>query len=142
MAIQRPRLPVGPGPIRAIPLLTPREMQLAVLVETGMPNKEIAARLDLAVGTIKVYMCRLFLKAKVRTRGELAVWWREHGGEDRMHAPGLVDCATCPLRILAEAKALNEQLLAEAKAANLQKHQSDVDRVEANDHAQTSKDGP
>jgi DNA-binding NarL/FixJ family response regulator len=53
--------------------LTPRENQLLALVAEGHANKEIAARLFLSEGTIKVYMNRLFVKLGVSNRTQLAI---------------------------------------------------------------------
>lgn len=54
--------------------LTPRERQLVVLVAQGLKNKEIAYRLGVSEGTVKVYLCRLFAKTGVNDRLELALF--------------------------------------------------------------------
>ncbi len=53
--------------------LTRREGELLSLVATGLSNKEIAYSLGIAVGTVKVYLCRLFTKLGVSDRYELAL---------------------------------------------------------------------
>ncbi|MCU1237784.1 MAG: DNA-binding response regulator [Candidatus Solibacter sp.] len=54
--------------------LTPREQQLVDLVSQGKLNKEIAHELNLAEGTVRDYLSRLFRKVEVKNRTELAVW--------------------------------------------------------------------
>jgi DNA-binding NarL/FixJ family response regulator len=54
-------------------ILTPREGQLMTLLSQGMKNKEIALRLMVSEGTVKVYLSRLFQKAGVKDRFELAL---------------------------------------------------------------------
>ncbi len=53
--------------------LTPREGQLMTLLSQGLKNKEIALRLMVTEGTVKVYLSRLFQKAGVKDRFELAL---------------------------------------------------------------------
>lgn len=59
---------------RRSPELSAREKQVAALVALSLPNKEIAARLHLSEGTIKVYLFHIFRKLKVENRTDLAVW--------------------------------------------------------------------
>jgi DNA-binding CsgD family transcriptional regulator len=54
--------------------LTPRERQLVVLIAQGLKNKEIAHRLGVSEGTVKVYLGRLFSKTGVSDRRELALF--------------------------------------------------------------------
>jgi DNA-binding NarL/FixJ family response regulator len=56
-------------------ILTFRQRQLAELVSQGLSNKEIAARLHLDAGTIKVYLFHMFRKLKVGNRVQLALYW-------------------------------------------------------------------
>jgi DNA-binding NarL/FixJ family response regulator len=55
-------------------VLTNREGQLVSLLSQGMKNKEIAAALMVSEGTVKVYLSRLFEKAGVKDRFELALF--------------------------------------------------------------------
>jgi DNA-binding NarL/FixJ family response regulator len=55
-------------------LLSPRERQLATLLAQGLKNKEIAYALGITEGTVKVYLSRLFQKAGVADRFELALF--------------------------------------------------------------------
>lgn len=62
--------------------LTPRERQIVALLSQGLPNKEVAWRLGLTPGTVKVYISRLFDKVGVGDRFELALMaLRNTGGE-------------------------------------------------------------
>src|SRR5579864_8550728 len=51
-----------------------REKQVVELLSQGLKNKEIAAAMQLAEGTVKVYLSRLFKKTKVRDRFELMLY--------------------------------------------------------------------
>lgn len=51
--------------------LSPRQMELAELVADGHTNEEIAAILHLGVDTVKKYVSRVFVAARVRNRAEL-----------------------------------------------------------------------
>lgn len=55
-------------------VLTPREGQLVSLISRGLKNKEIATALEIAEGTVKVYLGRLFQKLGVKDRFELALF--------------------------------------------------------------------
>jgi two-component system, NarL family, nitrate/nitrite response regulator NarL len=51
-----------------------REKQVVELLAQGLKNKEIASAMNLAEGTVKVYLSRLFKKTKVRDRFELMLF--------------------------------------------------------------------
>jgi RNA polymerase sigma factor (sigma-70 family) len=53
-------------------LLTERERQIMRLVSEGLSNKEIARRLNIADGTIKVHLHKMFQKLEISNRTELA----------------------------------------------------------------------
>lgn len=53
--------------------LTPRELDVLRLLACGRTNKEIAAGLVIAVGTVKVHVERIFGKLGTSTRSEAAV---------------------------------------------------------------------
>lgn len=53
--------------------LTPRERQLVRLLSQGLSNKEIGTVLDLKESTVKVYLSKLYRKAGVSDRLELAL---------------------------------------------------------------------
>jgi DNA-binding NarL/FixJ family response regulator len=54
--------------------LTRREGQLISLLSQGLNNKEIASKLAISEGTVKVYFSRLFQKVGVKDRFELALF--------------------------------------------------------------------
>ena len=60
--------------IRNAPL-TFRENQLVALVAKGFPNKRVAFELGLTEGTVKEYLNRIYIKAQVGNRTQLAVWF-------------------------------------------------------------------
>jgi DNA-binding NarL/FixJ family response regulator len=63
----------GGGKIeKMLELLTPRERQIARLVSEGMSNKEIARRLDVSQGTVKVHLHNIFPKLEITNRTVLA----------------------------------------------------------------------
>lgn len=70
--------PLAFDPPRHVPaatrsLLTPRQRQVIHLVAEGLSNKEIAARLDIAVHTVKTHVHTVLTTLQVRSRLELAV---------------------------------------------------------------------
>jgi len=52
--------------------LTPREIELVRLVSDGLKNKEIARKLAIQEGTVKVYLNTIYKKLEVNGRMELA----------------------------------------------------------------------
>jgi DNA-binding CsgD family transcriptional regulator len=48
--------------------LTTRQREVALLLGSGMSNKEIARRLGLSVGTVKQHVHTILLKTGARTR--------------------------------------------------------------------------
>jgi DNA-binding CsgD family transcriptional regulator len=52
--------------------LTPTERQIAELVATGRPNRDVAAELFVTVRTVEANLTRIYAKLGVRSRGELA----------------------------------------------------------------------
>jgi len=59
--------------------LTNRELDIARLAATGLPNKKIATRLGISEGTVKTHLYNTFQKLDVRNRTQLAALVREHG---------------------------------------------------------------
>lgn len=53
--------------------LAPRERAIVQLIETGMRNREIAGKLGMTEGTVKVYLHRIYDKVGVGNRTELAL---------------------------------------------------------------------
>jgi two-component system nitrate/nitrite response regulator NarL len=62
--------------------LTPRERQLSCLLAQGLKNKEIAYRLGITEGTVKVYLSRLYEKTGAGDRFELALFVLRNLGSD------------------------------------------------------------
>ncbi|MCK1655247.1 response regulator transcription factor [Bradyrhizobium sp. 149] len=60
------------NPESALAVLTERERQIMYLVSRGLSNKEIGRRLNIADGTTKVHMHRIFQKLEINNRTELA----------------------------------------------------------------------
>lgn len=57
--------------------LTTQESSIADLVSQGMSNKEVAATLYLSPKTVQYHLSRIYAKLTIRSRAELAAWWRE-----------------------------------------------------------------
>ena len=59
--------------------LTPRQREVAALVADGLPDKEIAARLNMKCNTVRVHVVALAFRMKIppwkQTRVEIARWW-------------------------------------------------------------------
>lgn len=60
----------GPTPSTSDTPLTSREHEVLALAAQGMPNKEIAAALDLSIRTIETHLSRVFHKLEVGSRTE------------------------------------------------------------------------
>ena len=71
--MRRQMAPSGFRPDQAMDL-TPRERDIMRLVAQGMDNREIAAELFLAEGTVRNNISRLLEKLKLKDRTELAVF--------------------------------------------------------------------
>jgi len=54
--------------------LSPRELDVVKLVARGLTNAEIAARLYIAVGTVKTHLASIQTKLDARNRVEIAAW--------------------------------------------------------------------
>jgi DNA-binding NarL/FixJ family response regulator len=50
---------------------SPREAQIATLVSKGLSNREIAESLQLSVGTIKLHVHHILLKAGAQNRRQI-----------------------------------------------------------------------
>jgi len=74
--------------------LSRRESQIVALLTEGQKNKEIAARLSISEGTVKVYLSKLFAKVGAKDRYELALFGLRnsqdaHSTSTAAPAPGL-----------------------------------------------------
>jgi DNA-binding NarL/FixJ family response regulator len=61
--------PIG-EPLRA---LTKRRRQVAKLACRGLPNREIAEKLGVSVGTVKVHLHAVYEKLNIHSRTKLAI---------------------------------------------------------------------
>lgn len=52
-------------------LLTPTEARVAVLVTTGLSNKEVAAELVVGIQTVKFHLSNIYRKLGIRSRSQL-----------------------------------------------------------------------
>ncbi len=65
--------------VRKVSALTSREQDVLGYVASGISNQEIAKRLGISEGTVKVHVKHTLKKLNFRSRVELAVWAAEHG---------------------------------------------------------------
>ncbi|WP_432641605.1 response regulator transcription factor [Arthrobacter polaris] len=61
--------------------LTERELEVAMLVVDGAPNRQVAAQLHVSVRTVEVHLGRVFAKLSVRSRVALSVLAHRMGSE-------------------------------------------------------------
>ncbi|HEX5757694.1 MAG TPA: response regulator transcription factor [Thermoanaerobaculia bacterium] len=60
-------------------VLTPREIEIVRMVGSGARNREIAARLFITEGTVKIHFHNIYEKLAINSRVELALWARDQG---------------------------------------------------------------
>jgi predicted ATPase/DNA-binding NarL/FixJ family response regulator len=69
-----------PGPAAATGVtaaaLTPREREIAILVASGLSNREIAARLFISKRTVDAHVEHIFAKLEISSRVKLTLWLR------------------------------------------------------------------
>ncbi len=65
--------PAGPEPVSGLADLTPREVEVLVLLAEGLSNAEIAARLFLGEATVKTHVARILTKLGVRDRVQAVI---------------------------------------------------------------------
>lgn len=70
--------------VRKVSTLTSREQDVLGYVASGISNQEIAKRLGISEGTVKVHVKHTLKKLNFRSRVELAVWAAEHGFKVKM----------------------------------------------------------
>jgi DNA-binding CsgD family transcriptional regulator len=63
---------------RAHPL-SPRELEVAVLIARGLTSKEVGARLEIKKGTVDKTLEHIKDKLGINSRPELAIWLMERG---------------------------------------------------------------
>jgi DNA-binding NarL/FixJ family response regulator len=64
---------------RMIQILTPREIKLINLVAGGLSNKQIADKLFITEGTVKVHLHNVYDKLQVKSRVALTLYAQENG---------------------------------------------------------------
>jgi DNA-binding NarL/FixJ family response regulator len=62
-----------------IKLLTPRELDIMRLIGSGMRNKEIAEKLSISEGTVKIHLHNIYEKLQMKNRLELALYAKSIG---------------------------------------------------------------
>ncbi len=60
-------------------ILTPREIEIVRMVATGLRNKEIAEKLFIGEGTVKIHLHNIFEKLRVSGRRELTLYAQSKG---------------------------------------------------------------
>lgn len=58
-------------------VLTPRELEIVRLVAARLDNQEIAERLSISVGTVKIHLHHVFDKLQLRGRSDLQLYLRD-----------------------------------------------------------------
>ncbi|MEO0424955.1 MAG: response regulator transcription factor [Pseudomonadota bacterium] len=84
-AERRDRDGEGPGSV-----LTPREREVARLIERGLSNKGIARELGIGLQTVKNHVHNILEKLHVQGRVEVARLWRHRPSHPIVHAPARV----------------------------------------------------
>jgi DNA-binding CsgD family transcriptional regulator len=65
-----------PSPPRG---LTPREIEILILLARGLSNKQMAARLSVSARTVSSHVEHIYAKIGVSTRGAAAMFAMRHG---------------------------------------------------------------
>lgn len=79
----------APGERRHSRSLTPRERAVASAAAEGLQNKEIAARLDITHGTVKIHLHSIFQKLGIDSRAHLPAALAARGDSYRMRIAAL-----------------------------------------------------
>ena len=77
--VERRRQPHDPDRRRRRAGLTGRETDIVKLVARGLPNKEIAKRLDVKEGTLKIHLHNIYRKLNVESRLALTLYVQGKG---------------------------------------------------------------
>jgi DNA-binding NarL/FixJ family response regulator len=60
-------------------VLTPRELEIVRMAAAGARNREIAQRLAISEGTVKIHFHNIYQKLEIDSRVGLAMWARDQG---------------------------------------------------------------
>ena len=60
-------------------LLTPRELQIVRLVALRLDNQQIADKLSISVGTVKIHLHHVYDKLNLQGRHDLQMFLRDKG---------------------------------------------------------------
>jgi DNA-binding CsgD family transcriptional regulator len=58
--------------------LSKRQKQIIVMLDRGLSNKAIAAKLEITEHTAKVHLWRLFRRIDVNSRTQAVKWWHDN----------------------------------------------------------------
>jgi DNA-binding NarL/FixJ family response regulator len=64
---------------RGVDVLTPREVDILLLLAQGMSNEDVARSLVLEVSTVKSHLARMLPKLGVKSRLQAVVWAYQNG---------------------------------------------------------------
>src|SRR5207244_11645844 len=91
-----PSIVKGNGAMKIVPEkamvdLTPREQHVLAALKLGLPNKLIAAKLNLSENTVKMHIQHIMRKCSAHNRTEAVLRWSErlsgHNGHARSRVP-------------------------------------------------------
>lgn len=68
--------------------LTGREHQIAKMIASGLSNKQIAAGLSIAIGTVRIHLANIYRKTGVANRTQLAVRYIAYAEDHIEHEEG------------------------------------------------------
>ena len=66
-------------PLKVLERLSPREMEIFLLIAKSLSNKHIARDLDIAETTVKIHIQHIFKKLEMTSRVQVAVFVATHG---------------------------------------------------------------
>lgn len=75
----RRRPPPDSAPAAGSHPLSPREVQVAVLIAQGLTSKEVGRKLFIERGTVDTHVQHIYNKLSIESRPQLAIWLVEHG---------------------------------------------------------------
>jgi DNA-binding NarL/FixJ family response regulator len=71
--------PAKPAPDPDVQRLTSREHDVLSLIAQGLPNRDIATRLELSLNSVKTYIRTAYRKIGAERRTQAVLWGLEHG---------------------------------------------------------------